>query len=124
MSATDDLRSMLDERGVKWRYGDGTVSLYDGKHWFHAWALNDSGLCVSMGCFTPEQAIEIMLGNGECEAEVEVVEFSQTQKLHRFTCSECGEFFGAEEYSSLFGIVSHEVELPNFCPNCGRKVKA
>lgn len=62
MSATEVLRRLLDERGVEWTYGDGTVSFSDGKHWCHAWAYNDDTMCVSMGYFTPEQAIEATLG--------------------------------------------------------------
>ena len=122
MSATDELCRLLDERGVEWTY-DGTVSFSDGKHWFHAWAYNDGAMCVSMGYLTPEQAIEATLGRGECEAKVEVVEFSQMQEMHRFTCSECGESFGAEEHGGLFGLVLDKVKLPNYCPNCGRKVR-
>ena len=62
-SATDELRRMLDERGMEWTYGDGTVSFSDGKHWCHAWAYNDDTMCVSMGYFTPEQAIAATLGS-------------------------------------------------------------
>ena len=65
MSATEVLCRLLDERGVEWTYGDGTVSFSDGKHWCHAWAYNDDTMCVSMGYFTPEQAIEATLGNEE-----------------------------------------------------------
>jgi len=66
MSATEELRRMLDERGVEWTYGDGTVSYASGGHWCHAWAYDDGAVCVSMGYFTPKQAIEATLGRGTC----------------------------------------------------------
>ena len=67
-SATEALRRMLDERGVEWTYGDGTVSFSDGNHWCHAWAYNDDTMCVSMGYFTPEQAVAATLGNESDDA--------------------------------------------------------
>lgn len=63
MTATERLRQLLDERGVEWTYGDGTVSFDNGERWFHAWAYNDGMMCVSMGYLTPEQAVEATLGH-------------------------------------------------------------
>ena len=63
MTATDELRRLLDGRGVKWTYGDGTVSYASGGRWFHAWAYNDDTMCVSMGYLTPAQAVEATLGS-------------------------------------------------------------
>lgn len=100
MSATDELRRMLDERGVEWTYGDGTVSFSDGKHWCHAWAYNDDTMCVSMGYFTPEQAVAATLGAGTCK-------LTMNGTNGCFGCSECLE---------------NIPPLANFCPNCGRKV--
>lgn len=38
------------------------------------------------------------------------------QYMHRYACSECGEF---NEQPTVMG----ESEPPNYCPNCGRKVE-
>ena len=62
MSATDELKKLLDKRGVKWTYADGTVSFSDGRRWFHAWAYNDGAMCVSLGYLTPAEAVEATLG--------------------------------------------------------------
>lgn len=134
MTATERLRAMLDERGVGWRKAPHYSSeSQDNETIFEGngieWHANDHmngrlGLRALKYEVTPEQAIEATLGRGECGAEVEVVEFSQMQEIHRFTCSECGESFGAEEHGGLFGLVLDKVKLPNYCPNCGRAVRA
>ena len=101
MSATDELRRMLDERGVKWdgwghgAYGRGTV--YEGDH-DTVWTA-DSGDLLSVLCeTTPEQAIDATLERGTCKVDA---------YLGDFFCSECGvRMFTAT----------------NYCPNCGRKV--
>lgn len=100
MTTTEELRRLLDERGIEWTYGDGTVSFSDGKHWCHAWAYSDGAMCVSMGYFTPEQAIDATLGRGTCHDVALEGEW--------FECSTCG--------------CVRQLLHPNFCPNCGRKV--
>lgn len=107
MTATDELRRLLDERGAEWTYGDGTVSFSDGKHWCHAWAYNDDTMCVSMGYFTPEQAIEATLGRGECEV-VKGTGHGPTAGT-KSSCSECGGVMNARD---------------RYCRWCGRKVRA
>ncbi len=106
MTATDELRRLLDERGVEWTYGDGTVSYASDGHWCHAWAYNDNAMCVSMGYFTPSQAVEATLGRGTCKNT------EQLPLAWSFTCSECG----------VHSIT--EGERFNYCPSCGRKVDA
>ena len=120
MTATDELRKLLDERGVEWTYADGTVSFANNGHWCHAWAYSDNAMCVSMGYFTPDQAIAATLGSGTCIV---------TRDLN---CSNCGKRIGfvrnCEMYETCDGrqawkSLDHEVcDVPNYCPNCGRKV--
>ena len=103
MTATDELRRLLDERGVEWTYGDGTVSYASDGRWFHAWAYSDDTMCVSMGYLTPAQAVEATLGRGTCRecAGMEDV----------FECSECGmryEGWALKRWA-------------RYCPNCGRR---
>ena len=120
MTATDELRRLLDERGVEWTYGDDTVSYASDGRWFHAWAYNDDTMCVSMGYLTPAQAVEATLGRGTCHDTGEDKE--------RFCCSECGsrshiatEYRKFDEYgnkSEHFLFVGN----PRFYPSCGRRV--
>ena len=50
---------------------------------------------------------------------------SQTQEFWRCECGNCGECFGVEDRSSFpFKMTIDEVEIPNFCPNCGWKVES
>ena len=82
-SATDELRRMLDERGMEWwnqtdpepqtatmaRLGDQLIEYHEnvnGTMGYHAWNMCD---------LTPEQAIAATLGRGECK-KVYLVETS------------------------------------------------
>ena len=129
-SATERISAMLDERGKEHRvWPSGLVIWHDEGSWVYEYSPPKGDddywggiLHATLRHCTPEQAVEATLGKGECDAEVEVVEFSQMQEIHRFTCSECGESFGAEEHNGLFGLVLNKVKLPNYCPNCGRRV--
>ena len=107
MTATDELRGLLDERGVEWTYGDGTVSYASDGRWFHAWAYNDGAMCVSMGYLTPEQAIEATLGLGTCRIT------DNGPWGYPYVCSACGASFDADVNNGEF----------NYCPNCGRRVE-
>ena len=104
-SATDELRRMLDERGVKWTYGDGTVSYASDGRWFHAWAYNDGEMCVSMGYLTPEQAIEATLGRRTTTRHGKF----RTKYGRSVPCCECcGYGIGDERW--------------HYCPSCGAEV--
>ena len=107
VTATDELRRLLDERGVEWTYGDGTVSYASDGRWFHAWAYNDGAMCVSMGYLTPEQAIEATLGLGTCRIT------DNGPWGYPYVCSACGASFDADVNNGEF----------NYCPNCGRRVE-
>jgi hypothetical protein len=106
-SSTTILRRLLDERGAEWTYGDGTVSYKSDSHWCNAWEYGNGMMCVSMGFFTPEQAIAATLGAGTCH-EVMIDCFFRG-------CGECGYMW---EYMYSIG----KRVRPNYCPNCGRKV--
>ena len=100
MTATEELRRLLDERGIEWTHEDGTVNFANDGHWCHAWAYSDGEMCVSMGYFTPAQAVDATLGRGTCRVV--------SKPSDMWEC-ECGKawWHGGE---------------PNFCPNCGREV--
>lgn len=117
MTATDELRKMLDERGVEWR-----ERLWGGKHsvttFWHArgvrWHYRENRfgeVRLHADGLTPEQAIEATLGRGECH--------NAAPSYLDFLCSECGFV----HYHSDTNDTGDGNEW-SYCPNCGRSVKA
>lgn len=107
MTATDELRRLLDERRVRhYDTPNGTCWGYlemplHGRMYTHYAVEADDLLWVDSHCLTPAQAIEATLGRGTCHR---ALDFDGT----RYVCSACGENFGPSRW--------------HFCPNCGRKV--
>ena len=109
MSATDELRRMLDERGVVWTTGyfqaSETYYEHDGNLVLARERTTGNrsliGLFdVNMSCLTTEQAIAATIGSGEChDVAIE------------------GEWFECSECRTVKRLIH-----PNFCPNCGRRV--
>lgn len=116
MTATDELRQMLDERGVEWSAtvgASGTIwTHYDAfnGHRIHAMD-NEDGTVEIFGEWdvTPAQAIAATLGRGTCR--------NSAPTYLDFLCSECGfVHYHSDENDSGDG------NEWRFCPNCGRKV--
>ena len=116
VTATDELRRLLDERGVEWIHGrlsSESTAWLDGNVAVVADEYGD-GLLLVERKMTPEQAIEATLGRGTCR------NISPKLGNGEFTCEEClarvygsgGEWFD----------VNWEYHAFNYCPNCGRKV--
>ena len=95
-SATDELRRMLDERGVEHDDLGGKTYWEDerGMPFIAATIIGDAAHVNVKQTLTPEQAVEATLGRGTCH----VAAFG--------FCSECG--------ARMDGIYQH------YCPNCGR----
>lgn len=107
MSATDELRRMLDERGVEWTAVSKDVTMDNQTYCYpHTFTEFQDGLMVSN--LTPEQAIDATLGAGTCR--------NVDADPGWFSCSKCGCICSVDWYGSGFGT-------PNSCPNCGRKVE-
>lgn len=114
MTATDDIRAMLDERGVEWwqsantlgcvftrwqspLFGDEVVAMENGKE----------GLLLFDHFMTPEQAIDATLGRGTCH---------ETVIDHYWRgCGSCGYI-----WEFMYGI--GKCERPRYCPACGKRV--
>jgi hypothetical protein len=123
MTATDELRRLLDERGVEWQSKPELIisgiekgtefDAADGRLVRAVEAL-DGTICLSH--ITPEQAIAVTLGTGTCR---DVADAPQYGDKTRFECSECGY-----EYSAVGGFGCDYGDEPDFrfCPNCGRRV--
>lgn len=110
MSATDELRSLLDEHGIEWWY-DPHVS-QDHTEWmtdrmaFTSLGFDGDMLTVkTISKMTPEQAIDATMGRETCQD----VGFAP----YLFECSECGKVHLRN---------AAYVDMPNYCPNCGRRV--
>lgn len=111
-SATDELRRLLDERGVEWWQSANTLGCVFTR--WHSPLFGDEvcamengeeGLVLFDHFVTPEQAIDATLGRGTCQF---VAEDADNLAGTAFRCSACGK-----------------VEWPRpkrYCPNCGRKV--
>lgn len=108
MTATDELRRMLDERGVEHRdvshitlWGRHTYDSID----YYDYVVNEieGQLCLSMHDVTPEQAVEATLGRGECRRVMDSIDLFNT-----WVCDHCGHPLDASD---------------NFCCGCGWKVK-
>ena len=108
MTATERLRALLDERGVKhtdiggmteWTNGNGRIC--------RAYTRPEPlTVDVAMLAVPPQQAVEATLGRGECRIAYKNGSYGGSNDE---VCSECGEpFYGVENL--------------NYCPNCGRKV--
>lgn len=113
MSATDELRRLLDERGMEHYDGvESTLWLKDD-HGYRASAdeLTSGRMSVHIWCETPEQAVEATLGRGTCRRRPHINLTVGDNFLTKsgWDCSECG----------------CRLNLPviaRYCPNCGRKV--
>ncbi len=120
MTATDELRRLLDERGVE--YTVVPEDMYGSREYIKigGMEIRTNGLGeVAVFFLTPEQAVEATLGRGECR--------SVCNSVSEFTCSECGFGCDLTSWISLFDGDDgrhrhHHHGMPNYCPNCGRKV--
>ena len=117
-TAIDDLRSMLDERGVKWKADtsviNGVVWTIWKSPWFgETWAKELDGSISLFNCsMTPAQAVEATLGRGTCEVVSKLLIEGEYVPAEYYEFEmECGE-----------GFKWDESEPPRYCPNCGRKV--
>ncbi len=103
MGTIDELRALLEERGVEYR-------VLPDSHTTHVW-FGGIHVCEQgngkLACYdlAPAQAIEATLGRGECHDEGFAPYF--------FGCSNCG--------ASHLRNVAY-VDMPNYCPRCGAKV--
>ena len=113
MSATYELRRLLDERGVE--HYDGTESTIWGKegrvYRFSASERAGGYMSVHMWCDTPEQAVEATLGRGTCRL-VRHGNLADHDYIACWSCSECSFGWHHSIYDKQF----------SYCPNCGRKV--
>ena len=117
MTATDELRRLLDERGIEYypERADETVWTASNNV-AHVWTCNDlidGYLEIHVRPITPEQAIEATLGRGTCRMEPFIYEDTGAF----IECSECGWQLFDADYS-----IDAAREWLGYCPCCGRWV--
>lgn len=114
MSATEKLREMLDERGIKYEKIQGECATkyeFDNVHY----RINKviGGLQIeNFDPFTPEQVIAKTVGRETCHMVLryDYVVYGEAP-CSWLECDECGGVL-----PDSFGI------SVSYCPNCGRKV--
>jgi len=117
MTATDELRRLLDERGVEWRGGLPTETIVTDPIDVLYVQRTDGMIHVYIRSYlTPEQAIAATLGSSNCTNS------ERTETCHVMTIS---EFNGeATEYYDVCSNCGYEFfdDPLNYCPNCGRRI--
>ena len=122
MTATDELRRLLDERGVEWTapnscLRDEMTSWAARGFYYDAFEVPEPDgtfllTAAHQDDLTPEQAVEATLGRGTCRME----------KRHMdWRCTGCGEIVGTDDPTSELFIDGNAIELWRYCPNCGRR---
>lgn len=130
MTATEELRRLLDERGVKYETDDVSDSWFEKTTWHNEnnlwWTYEVSAIeelpygtlmllnTGSSNSMRPEQAIAATLRRGTCKAD------KLSDGYLYFTgywCRGCGERFA---YRPIGG--KDRGASPKFCPNCGRRI--
>ncbi len=112
VSATERLRELLDERGVRWiEWKDpNTTAWFDGSNAVRADEYDGHSELLVERVMTPEQAIDATLGAGACHTG-SMAFYTPEQAIARVWLT-CGHDCVVETLSSL----------PNYCPVCGKKV--
>lgn len=123
MTATEELRLLLDERGVEYMLDQRFRELFwdfgeSGRA--RASAIGTKGLVqMIVTGITPEQAIAATLWPGTCQADETdtwecvcdgIGHYGERMTIHVMECSECGHTY------------EHVNGGYEYCPHCGRRI--
>lgn len=117
MSETDELRRILDERGVEWWQSANTLGCIFTR-WYSplfgdevcAMENGDEGLVLFDHYLTPAQAIAATVGRGTCQMECAGRPTERTlDVMGMYFCSKCG--------SPIYNDC-----MPSYCIYCGAEV--
>lgn len=107
MTATEELRAMLDELGVEWEGSSRSIRWRDRSGvMMQAFPLANGELGMEVWSCTPAQAIAATLGAGTC---------------HVKAAKKVGDSFGFS-LSCGHSMVNPFNDRPDYCPWCGAKV--
>ena len=139
MSATDELRRMLDERGVPYETNDDMGASETRWNGFTAYQLTPNAKLVMHP--TPEQAIAATLGNSRADYhgyEQAAIEAWESIKAWNSRAERTCEFISSKgsDYPPVCSACGYELGIydcewfedgtygygGNYCPNCGCKV--
>lgn len=147
MTATEELRALLDERGADYRVSATGYSIDIGPYTTAYANRSDTTLDVSLRQVTPEQAIAATLGSCNCSSSERTetcrlegfadVPFSVDYEIEGYDmgssrdyatlaeCSSCGAYvIVPPSYHHVLTCDGDEVYQPyRFCPNCGRRIE-
>lgn len=113
MTATEELRRILDERGIEW--DKGAFPNEARTYWQDAFARpwNEQRLYVA-ALLTPEQAAEATLGREKCEYD----------SVNQCINLESGAVYGFEHvFTCGHSFISARNTHVKFCPECGKEVE-
>ena len=110
----DKLRAILDEHGIEWRAWPDESSTTWNCHSDPHTAIEALDGTLQVTGLTPMQAVAATVDDGTCEWQLE----HSGTLYDKWRCSKCGYLF----VESRCDQGATELE-PNFCPNCGRKVR-
>ena len=119
MSATDELRLLLNARGVVWRDNNGDTEFCDvDGRMLVAWdAGEDREHMLTLTRLTPYQAVEMALRR---ERQCRLAD-----RYGDWYCTSCGEMVGTCDSASELYVDGNTVEhLWRYCPFCGARVIA
>lgn len=110
MSATNELRRMLDTLGIEYypKAADETVFSTGTEHVHVQDDLIDGCLELFIRPVTPQQAVDATFVRGTCR--MVPTRDKPRSKVPTLTCSECG--WWTDEIGKTW----------NYCPSCGRRV--
>lgn len=117
MTATDELRRLLDERGVEWEAWNDYITVVPPST--HYLEVSNGTLCVAIVDATPERAVAATLGPGTCRD----LGGTGANGEQVFNCSECGCVLSLYDRDGSNNLCTSFVfDYPRYCPECGRKV--
>lgn len=124
MTATDELRAMLDKRGAKYTWTivtEGVLFIVITRDEYHFILVRDGNAGIKMWSqyLTPEQAIAATLGAGTCK------DLGGTDANGRdvFNCSRCGCVLSLYDIDGSNNLCTSFIfDYPHFCPECGARV--
>ena len=144
LTATDELRRLLDERGVEWRYKDERTTYwygtFDGMEWCEWTAIDYNGYlritCADCGeLLTPAQVIAATLGSvsEKCSERVSEKGSERTgraEETERIDTRCYGDPHGGEVYhihvmecSACGRTFEHVNGSYEYCPHCRARLE-
>lgn len=105
MNATEELRRMLDERGIEW-HEVGGVTFFGTSGYDTCYSASEPECGIALDPLTPEQAIAATVGGETC---------------HVKAVKKMGDLFGFS-LSCGHSMVNPFNDHPDYCPWCGRRV--